>query len=243
MDGLAFEFFKVGGAGVGQHQVADVDVGAHARMGAIVHEADHFVYVIQQAEPEWLEFERDVDFLFGAVVAEFAAGRDGPLPLRRGGDDFTLPEVFTQHEQDILRAPIAGQIDEPFAAFEMKAADRFVEVNQPDRHDRQRNDRQPPLLRRASDEADFPIGDADRRRENVHRVETDAGDVLKPRGRVDAGLLEGAVDEAQFHAGLLNAIRKMNRISSPPASRFAARRAAAGTRTKYPTSAAALKAG
>ena len=95
--------------------MADVDVRAHARMAALVDEAHHRIDVVEQAEAERFQFQRDVDFLLCRVIAESSAGFEAPLPLGFGGNDFALPDVFPEHEQDIFRAPLGGEVDEFFA--------------------------------------------------------------------------------------------------------------------------------
>ena len=67
------------------------------------------------------------------VIAEPPAAFDGPLPLRGGRDDFALPEILAQHEQDVLRAPFAGEVDELPAALQVKLAHGRLKIRQPER--------------------------------------------------------------------------------------------------------------
>src|SRR5688572_28007880 len=124
-----------------------INVRAHARMSALVHKPDHFSHGIQKAEAEWLQFERDVDFPFRCIIAEAAAGLDAPLPLRVRWNHFALPDVFAKHQQNIPRAPIRGEVDEFLRALDVKFADGFVEIDEPDRNYGQRDNREVQLFR------------------------------------------------------------------------------------------------
>src|ERR1041385_8964495 len=201
MDGLALELAQVGGARVGEHEMADVDVGPDARMIALVHETHHLVDVVEQAQAERFQFEREVDVASVGIIPQRAARLQAPLPLRLGRDDFALPNVFAEDEQNIPRAPSLGQVDEPPAALDVERAHRVIEIDQTHGHHRQRDDRQPQLLRGPGDQADFLFREADGLREDVHRVETDARNVFQAGGRVEADLVERTVDEAKFHGG------------------------------------------
>ena len=83
-------------------------------------------HAVQEAQAKWFEFERDVDFLFIGVIAESADRFRGPIPLGIRRDDFALPDVFAENEQDILGVPGAGEIDELFACvrYETRARAR-----------------------------------------------------------------------------------------------------------------------
>src|ERR1700722_19907497 len=59
MDGFAFEPGQINRAIVGQHKVANVDIGAHAWVGALVHETRHGDHTVEQAQPERLQLEGD----------------------------------------------------------------------------------------------------------------------------------------------------------------------------------------
>ena len=199
MDGFALELFDFRGAGVGEHQVADVNVGPHARMAALVHETRHAGHAVQEAQTERLQFQRDVNAAFVRVIAQAAADFQPPIPLRLRRDDFALPNIFPQNDQDIFRAPGAGQVHVLAAAGEVELAHRLVEINQSHRHHRQGNNGQAEPGRHAADQADFAFGDARRLGENIHAIKADAGNVFQSRRRRDAGLLKGAVDDAKLH--------------------------------------------
>ena len=46
---------------------------------------------------------------------------------------------------------------------------------------------------------DLLLRNADRFGENIDAIEADPGDVFEAGGGIDAGLVEGAVDDAEFH--------------------------------------------
>jgi len=81
-------------------------------MIAFVHEADHSIHAVEQAQAERLEFEGDVYVLPVGVIAEAAAAFETPLPLGFGRNDLALPDVLAQDEQDILRPPGAREVNE-----------------------------------------------------------------------------------------------------------------------------------
>src|SRR5579883_200950 len=201
MNRLALEFSKFGGTGIGEDEMADVNVRFYARVSALIHEAGHFANVVEQAEAERLEFKRNVNLTFVRVITQAAAGFNAPLPLRLRGYDLALPDVFAEHQQDVFCAPGLGKVNVTFAAFQMKFTDRLVEINQADGHNRQRNDGQNELRRGIGDETDFLLRNTHRFGVDVHRVEADARDVLEAGRGVHAGLIERAVDNAELHAG------------------------------------------
>ena len=135
MDGFAFEFGQINRAGVGQHEVADVDIGAHARVVALVHETRHGGHTVEQAQPERLQLECDIDFLLVGVIAEDVTGLDSPAPLLGRRDDFPLPNVFAEHEENVFRTPLSSKVDEGFAALHVEGAYGFVEVDKAGRDD------------------------------------------------------------------------------------------------------------
>ncbi len=77
-----------------------VDVGFHVCTVAIVYETDHLLEVVQQAESERLELEGDLDSLLGSVVGEGLGVLDSPSPLGFGRNDFPLPDILAEDEQD-----------------------------------------------------------------------------------------------------------------------------------------------
>src|SRR5262249_56131507 len=119
----------------GQEEVGDVDIGAHGGVGALVHETCHGGHTVEQAQPERLQLECDVDFLLIGVIAEDATGLDSPAPLLGRRDDFSLPNVFAEHEENVFRAPLSGKVDEGFTALYVEGAHGFVEVDKAGRDD------------------------------------------------------------------------------------------------------------
>ena len=85
--------------------MADIDVCADARVRAFVNEANHGIDAVEQTEAERFKFEGDIDSYFVSVISEAAAGFEAPLPLRGGWNDFALPDVFAEDEEDVFRAP------------------------------------------------------------------------------------------------------------------------------------------
>ena len=199
MDGFAFELGQINRAGVGQHEVADVDIGADARVGALFHETRHGGHTIEQAEPERLQFECDIDFLLVGVIAEDATGLNSPAPLLGRRNDFPLPNVFAEHEENVFRTPLSSKVNEGFAALHVEGAYGFVEVDKADRNDGKRNDGQVIFPAGVQHQVFFLRGNGHGLREDVHAIEADAGDVLEAHGGVHAGLAERAIDNAKFH--------------------------------------------
>ncbi len=199
MDGFAFELGQINRAGVGQHEVADVDIGVHARVGAFVHKTRHGGHTVEQAQSERLQLECDVDFLLVGVIAEDATGLDSPAPLLGRRDDFSLPNVFAEHEENVFRAPLSGKVNEGFAALHVEGAHGFVEVDKTGRDDGKRNDGQVVFPAGVQHQVFFLWGNRHGFREDVHAIEADAGDVLEAGCGVHAGLAERAVDDAKFH--------------------------------------------
>ena len=202
MDGFAFELGQIDRASVGQHEVADVDIGAHAWVGALVHETRHGGDTVEQAQSERLQLECDVDFLLVGVIAEDATGLNSPAPLVDRRDDFSLPNVFAEHEENVFRTPLSGKVDEGFAALNVEGSHGFVEVDKAGRDDRKRNDGQVFFLAGLQHQAFFLRGNGHGFRKDVHAIEADAGDVLEADRGVHAGLTERAVDDAKFHRGV-----------------------------------------
>src|SRR5262249_15524102 len=142
VDGFAFEVGHVDRAGVSQHEVADVDIGADACVRTLVDKARHGRYAIKQTEPERLQLKSDVDFLLVSVIAEDTTGLDCPTPLVGRRNDLSLPDVFAEHEENVFRTPFCGKVDEGFAALHVKGAHGFIEVDQAGGNDGKRNDGQ-----------------------------------------------------------------------------------------------------
>src|SRR2546423_3965807 len=127
MNGFVLELLDISGRRIRKDQVANIDSRAHARMAALIDEANHGVEVIQQAQTKWLQFESDVDILLLCIIAETPAGFDAPLPLGGRRNDFALPDVFAENQQDIFGAPGASEIDEFLAPFDVKFAHGIIE--------------------------------------------------------------------------------------------------------------------
>jgi hypothetical protein len=98
-------------------------------MGAFVDEAHHGIDAVQQAEAEGFQFQRNIDFPFPGVIAETPAGFNPPLPLGGWRDHFPLPDIFAQHEQNVLGPPMRGEINEFSGAFNVKLTDWVIEVD------------------------------------------------------------------------------------------------------------------
>jgi hypothetical protein len=214
MDGFAFELGQFNRASVGQHEVADVDIGAHPWVGALVHETRHGGHTVEQAQPERLQLECDVEFLLVGVIAEDATGLDRPAPLLGRRDDFSLPNVFAEHEKNVFRAPLGGKVDEGFAALHVESSHGFVEVDKAGRNDGKRNDGQVVFPAGVHRQAFFLRSNGHGFREDVHAIEADAGDVLEAGCGVHAGLTERAVDDAKFHRGSVNKVRSTRLVAS-----------------------------
>src|SRR2546421_8213687 len=129
MNGFSFEMAKLGRTGIGEDEMADVDIGANAWMGAVIDEACHGLDAVQEAQTKRLEFERDIDLLFIGVIANPAAGFKCPIPLRFGRDDFALPHVLAENEQNIFGLPGSREIDEAFGSLDMELAHRTREID------------------------------------------------------------------------------------------------------------------
>jgi hypothetical protein len=199
MDGFAFEPGQINRTGVGQHEVADVDIGPHARVGALVHETRHGGNTVEQAQPERLQLECDINFLFVGVIAEDATGLDSPAPLLGRRDDFSLPNVFAEHKENVFCTPLSGKVDKCFAALHVEGAHGFVKVDKAGRDDGKRNDGKVVFPTRVQHQVFYLRGNGHGLREDVHAIEADAGDVLEADCGVHAGLTERAVDNAKFH--------------------------------------------
>ena len=199
MDGFAFELDQIERAGVSQHEVTDVNVGTDAWVAALVHETRHGGHTVEQAQPEGLQLECDINFLLVGVIAEDATGLDSPAPLLGRRDDFSLPNVFAEHKENVFRTQLSSKVDEGFAALNVEGAHGFVEVDKAGRDDGKRNDRQVAFLARVQHQVLFLWSDGHGLCEDVHAIEADAGDVLEADCGVHAGLAEGAVDDTKFH--------------------------------------------
>jgi hypothetical protein len=213
VDGFAFEAAYVVWRRVRKHKMANIDVRAHSRVSAFVNEPYHGIDAIEKAEAKRFEFQRDIDSLFVRIIAQAAAGLDAPLPLGGGRDDFALPDVFAKHEENIPGSPLLGEVDEFFAAFDVKFANGLIEVDQAYRNDWERNDRQAESSSRALDGSDFFLRNADGFGKDVDGVKTNAFDVFEACDSVHTDLLEGAVDETEFHAVFVAQFDGMNRLS------------------------------
>ena len=135
------------------------------------------------------------------MAAELADGLDARPPLLRRRDHLLLPDVFTEHEQEVRAAELGRQVEEGPAAVEMKPPDRRIEVDQPEGHAAQAHDRQVEVAAGVFDQG--PLGGVDLERigEDVDRVEAELLRLLEAEPCAFAGLGEGRVDEAEFHAG------------------------------------------
>src|SRR6516164_4980876 len=109
--------------------MAHIDIGTHARVIAFVHETGHGSHTVEQAQPERLQLECNIDFLLVGVITEDATGLDRPAPLLSRRDNFSLPNVFAKHEQNIFCLPLGSQTDESFAALHMESAHGFIEID------------------------------------------------------------------------------------------------------------------
>src|ERR1700746_1637290 len=90
--------------------MAYVNIRTHARVIALVHETRHGSDTVEQAQPERLQLECDVDFLLVGVVAEDTTGLNRPAPLFSWRDNFSLPNVFTEHEENVFCFPLGSQV-------------------------------------------------------------------------------------------------------------------------------------
>src|SRR6266478_1825186 len=79
----------------------------------------------------------------------------------------------------------------------MKLAHRRGEVGQPERTNRQRDNRQSNLFARPRDKADLLLLDVHGLRVNIHAIKSNPGDVFEAGGRIHASLIEGTVDNAK----------------------------------------------
>src|SRR5436190_5030853 len=81
----------------------------------------------------------------------------------------------------------------------MKALHTRIEVDQPDGHAGNADDRQARLVAFALDEPAFLDVDVERIRKNIDGVEADLLGLLNAERRVASGLSPGRIDEAEFH--------------------------------------------
>lgn len=204
VDGFAFKLFEFSGAGVGKHQMADVDVGFDAGVIAFINEANHFMDVVEEAEAERFEFEGDVDAFFVSIIAEAAASFDAPAPLVGGRNDFTLPDILAEDEKDVAGMPRAGEVDEFPATVEVEFTDGVVEIYETDGDDGQGDDGEIELGGSLGYATGFLAGNTNGFGENVHGIEANAGDMFKAGGGIDARLVEGAIDDAEFHTQVIS---------------------------------------
>ncbi len=130
VDRLAFELLDLRRTRVGQDKMADVNIGFDPRMSAFVHETHHCRRAVQQAEAKRFQFQGDIDFLLAGVISKAAASLEAPLPLSGRCNNFALPNILAQHQQDVSCIPGVGKVNELLAAFDMKLTNGFVEVNQ-----------------------------------------------------------------------------------------------------------------
>ena len=100
--------------------------------------------------------------------------------MRFGRNDFALPHIFAEDQQDIARAPGPGQINKSFRALDVEVADGSGEIGQAERANWQGNDRKIELLAGASDERNLLSRDADRLSVNVHRIKPIRAMCLRP---------------------------------------------------------------
>ena len=162
--------------------------------------------VPQKSRVVWIEdirARRDpeaIDFLLVGVIAEDATGLDSPAPLIGRRDDFSLPNVFAEHKENVFRSQLSSKVDEGFAALHVEGAHGFVEVDKASRDDGKRNDGQVAFPARVQHQVFFLWGNGHGLREDVHAIEADAGDVLEANCGVYAGLAERAVNDAEFHS-------------------------------------------
>src|SRR5262249_22258609 len=94
---------------------------------------------------------------------------------------------------------LVGQVKVGTAALQVEALDGRVEVDQPDRHAGDADDRQPGPVALALDQAPLLHVEVERIGEDVDGVEADLAGHADAVGRVAAGLGPGGVDEAEFH--------------------------------------------
>src|ERR1051325_3360339 len=198
--------------------MADVNVRAHAIVGTLIDEAHHRIDIVEQTQAERLQFEGNIELMFAGVISELPAGFEAPVPLGFGRDDFALPNVFSQNEEDVFGAPGLRQVNKSFATFEVKVAHGFIEIDQSHCDHWQRNNRQPQFRGGVGDETNLALGDANGFGEDVHRVKPDSGNVLQPGRGIDADLLEGAVDDAEFHSRVISLELLGNSSSWAPAA-------------------------
>ena len=199
---LAGEAGYVGRRRADEMQMRDVAVGPHGlRQADLAEERQHRVDRVDERQPEGPELDRDLHAVVGGLAAELADGLDARPPLLGRRNHLLLPDVFTEHEQQIRAAEFGSQIDEGAAAIEVKPTDRRIEVDEPEGDAAQAHDRQVEVAAGVFDQGSLGGVDVERIGEDVDRVEAESLRLFEAEAGAFAGLGEGRVDEAEFHAG------------------------------------------
>ena len=165
----------------------------------LVEEAHHAFDVVEQRQLERLQFQGDLQSQVGGVLAQLAAVADADLPLLGRRDHLPLPDVFAQHQQQVLGLVFVAQVEVSPAALQVEPLHAGIEVDQADGDASDADDRQAGPVALALDEPAFLDVEVERIGEDVDGVEADLLGGADAVGGVAAGLCPGGIDEAEFH--------------------------------------------
>ena len=121
------------------------------------------------------------------------------MPLLGRRNDLLFPNVFAEHQKQILGFVFISQVQENSAAVEMEFLHARIEIDETDRHAGQADNRQAGLVALALDPS--PLFDVDFQGigEDIDGVETDLLGHANAVSGVAARLGPGGIDEAELH--------------------------------------------
>ncbi len=201
MDGLALQLLQLGWFDASEQEMRDINIGLERGMIDFIDEADHGIDVVEQREGKRFEFQGDFQPQVGCVFGEPATILHRGLPLFCGGNDFAVPDVFPEDQQEVTGLVLVTEIEVILDPLEMEPLHAGIEINQADRDTADGHDGQVELVTGILDQS--PLADVDILRidKDIHAVKADLFRFVQSPGGITTGLSPGGVDHPQFHRG------------------------------------------
>ena len=185
---------------VGQRKVGNIQISAHSGVVNVIQKAHHLLQRIHDGKVERLKLDGDFDAQPPGVVAQLPHPFHGPLPLVAGGDDFLLPDVFSQHQQEIFGLKLIDKVQMFSGALNVEPAHGATKIRNPQGAAAHTDDGQAGLSAGILDQA--PLFDVNLQgvSGNINRVKTDLFGFMNPCRGAHRGTQPGGINEPKFHA-------------------------------------------
>ncbi len=165
----------------------------------LVEESSHSLDAIEQRQGKGFELQRNLQPQRRGVVGQSAAILDARPPLLGGWYHLAVPDVLTEHEEQILRLEFVDQVEVGFRTLDVKPLHARIEIDQTHRHAADRDDRKllPPTF--MANQPPLANVDVERVGEDVDRVEADFLRLADAPARFASRLGPRRINQSQLH--------------------------------------------